>query len=906
MLQKQLRDVGLSLQASKCEVLCPNHRPAPQEQAHPLITSFRRPPVIRLLGAYIGQPEAVSKEVSAKILEIAGIAAGALTKVQSDDPLAVAVLLSDCLLSRVTYLARTNPPIYTKAPLAQFDDIVIKLWSEMAEVDATATAQDTAAIPTAEGGLGFQQMCPRAEEQYAASREARDTKKHDYSALLQFLKGDENTAAHLTECAETATSSWLRHYPRGFTSTQARAALRIRLNTPHRQLQTTVVCPGCSIRLSPSETIPHLRGCAKIRGLNCSHSHGGLSKDFGRLLSELGIHHEVGEPREYCVRYCSDCRVYVLASLAEAHCEAAGCSPEELSNARLTGPDKRIHFTDGSCVIDFTMIGTASRAYCKDAEAAIKRRESAKDKRYRSAVEEGGEAFITIAATPNGFLSDATRSLAQKMASESQGRMTVKEIEDAVRAMVIKHSANALINAERQLGVHHTSRPARIPTVDQARTAHDEAIAAQQAQRARQAVAPSGEVATTSPKQTRPLPSAPYLRRGAGNLAFNFERRVRDMNSSLASRCPSMFVSNEVILRASRLDISDPSNNQIWHAIQHDNAPLTVLPRRARANLLRSFGPALTNINLTNNEIVMQHLPSTPTRPAGFCVSVSPFRPSVDPLLFDISPMPAPAPKSRSPAQHTAIVASSSLPHKTSNVPSAREPSLVAPRSAIPTLSCNPHLQHPRPADTVPAPPLSGQPRPPALVSDRHLPPPGARPLPLTRSESPPYKTPSASPPAAAPPDVDENVLQRDAQRSLDRAPSVSQVPRPVLNQGPRSPDDLLQVYFGIDHDIRRFPLDKIWLYMKRGDMIATTFRTNPHSHYVTYHGKVMHLHWKTCNAGVEYQVKDSNTGRMEARNYKLPPKANTTDLRDIWSVVVTKPVEGRTQIVRIAHNYTK
>jgi hypothetical protein len=390
-------------------------------------------------------------------------------------PLHAAVaMIQQSALPRMNHIVRCHPPSITKAACSVFDNLVEGAWATLARVNPSDKTRQIAALPHRFGGAGFTRMTTIASHAYLASVEScsvessatkpRSQKQRcdaAYATAKQQLLGDAGTAAHLEECSAKGTGLWMKNVAGVDTwipDDCVSAALRLRLNQPHRDWQSGDHCPGCHAPLTAHDTIvQHLRGCTRIRGHNSSASAAEITKVLGDILNAASVPHETTQPRDCEVRYCASCGSHVPVADTQKHCSERGCDIDALGRAKICGPDKRMFFRTGPVVVDTTSVGPATASQCAlGLNKCFELRTQKKNALYRASVEARSEEFIVMAMTPNGAICAGTDRVMGLVGEASRGVLPKSEALVMLRRGNVQAQARGLINAERAAGISDT------------------------------------------------------------------------------------------------------------------------------------------------------------------------------------------------------------------------------------------------------------------------------------------------------------------------------------------------------------------------------------------------------------------------------------------------------------------
>ena len=480
-IERELNSIGMSVHYGKCEWFSHIKVPAGRE------FEFRNRSekgAIRILGAYLGDEDTV-REILVK--RIGGKIDRMFERCKVLGGHEAIVIFASCLVPQIAFALRTHPTSVTAGIAKHFDELTDDALSHFAEIDVDDVTSGLKSLPTRMGGLGWFCAADLAPLAYQASqsacavdlaltgeelREAR-LSVASQKALAEELhkKVDANlrkipeVARLLDETKMPGTSAFLRHVPRTekpMAPPVASAALRLRVNKPHRMLgDSKTRCPGCQAVLAEGTTVAHLAGCTKIHGHNASSAHAMLKEAVKEILRHCGAKVEQNEPRQFALLQCPKCKEHIREHQCDEHHKECTHSVtlRELANQRRSGPDIRAKFHDGtSIVIDITLT-SHTLGDKEDLEGTFSVRERAKEKLYKQMVEDNGEQFVTLCCTCTGALNGGAGIVAAFAADERHGDiMSDKEVRIAFSLAAITARATSLINAEKRLNVHHTQQ----------------------------------------------------------------------------------------------------------------------------------------------------------------------------------------------------------------------------------------------------------------------------------------------------------------------------------------------------------------------------------------------------------------------------------------------------------------
>ena len=485
-LEKNLGEIGLEVNYSKCFWMGPT---PPTEALLRNGTGFKYVTpdgAVRVLGGWLGGDGAVIKALDKACDEFNLLFDRlALAPKHLQSP-----LLAKCVITKIGFILRTHSPHLTEALCKRFDLLVRRTIADLAEVDLTDLAYDIASLPTRCGGLGLTRAEYIAAIAHDASKKnallnAFKVKRRDGDCPSQkegtrkmhdllhnkVANHDPHTKAHIADCSRARAKWSTSILGRDKLETDAifAAAFRGALNLPHRTLDIrNTKCPGCSITFkTPHEVVPHLRGCSQIPEHNVSARHTHVKLVLMELLRDAGFYVDPKEPREFASYKCGERTIY-WDDFPDHKLNCATCRDGKQPHA--SGPDIRVKFTDGSCVIDVSIISVACRTYVEICESVDDAMESVIDRKedsYLEAVQRKNETLSVLCLSANGAPGSGTLSIVRKAVTDSHKQLDEKDLLERIQTAVVFQSAEVLHNAERLLGAAVSSKrtPARMPLV---------------------------------------------------------------------------------------------------------------------------------------------------------------------------------------------------------------------------------------------------------------------------------------------------------------------------------------------------------------------------------------------------------------------------------------------------------
>jgi len=459
-IQKGMEKIGMALNESKCEWLHDSH-PCP----FPEWDSGKK--FIKILGAYIGPDEVVQPILHEEVRKKHTALFERLKLLRSGGAL---ILMRSAVIPRMNYICRVHEPSVTDSACKLFDALTIEGWSSFAQVNPDIVNRALAVLPTRLGGCGFTSTELVAKAAYDASfdfvfaenplpQSARTSAI--MSDLYNSLCRNRDLALHLEDCKQKGSAVFLTRIMAGVPMSRetAGACLRLRLCSCHKMFPDEPECPGCHKVLQRFDANQHLRGCAKIAGLNCAATHAKVKIGINDILRKRGLFSTSREPESMAVRRCG-CGKSIPDNATDLDNHKAECPVglEKLDSAISRRPDLEFYAQAQQVwvVIDVSLVAVISRNSLKEANATLEcllgARNNTKQDLYKLMVESRNAAFLVASATANGTLSNEMRMICSIIRDSSQlYHDSYERICDEVISVVQEASAHALLNAERRL-----------------------------------------------------------------------------------------------------------------------------------------------------------------------------------------------------------------------------------------------------------------------------------------------------------------------------------------------------------------------------------------------------------------------------------------------------------------------
>ena len=427
-IKKAMEGIGMSLNESKCEWLHATH-PCP----YPSWDSSK--PYIKILGAYIGPDEIVTQVLLDEVKKKHTLLFDRLKLLRSGGAL---ILLRAAVIPRMNYICRVHAPAVTAPCCELFDSLTIDGWSSFGQVDPDVVNKALAILPTRLGGCGFTSTSLVAQAAFDASFDfvfAEDPVPQSArtGAIMQNLSDslckNKDLALHLEDCKQKGSAIFLTRIMAGVPMSKeaASACLRLRLCSSHRMFPDEPECPGCNKILQRFDANQHLRGCAKIAGLNCAATHAKVKIGLNDILRKRGLFTSSKEPEGMAVRRCG-CGKSIPDNTADLEHHKTVCADglTKLDTAISRRPDLEFYAQAQQLwvVIDVSLVAVIGRSSLKEANALLDSllgaRNNTKQDLYKLMVESRNAAFLVASATANGTLSNEMRMICTIILDNSQ------------------------------------------------------------------------------------------------------------------------------------------------------------------------------------------------------------------------------------------------------------------------------------------------------------------------------------------------------------------------------------------------------------------------------------------------------------------------------------------------------
>jgi hypothetical protein len=362
-------------------------------------------------------------------------------------------------------------PEITMPACQEWDSLVVETLEYIMESKLDQDSLDLMHLPRKKGGGGVCLHSRVAIHAYEASKSfamnggetptlrQKARMDHDAAALeVDLRQRSKALNAHIARTKVKGSSKWMlaHNSTRPFGHEQFKAALRLRLRSPHIGLADVAMCKGCQKSWPAREWQEHVCGCTRVSGNNASSTHAYIKKRLDNSLQHMGIPFETAEPRDYQMLQCV-CGERVGPGEWVSHEQA--CATAKHGPPRKTGPDRRIYLDTGPTVVDFTVVRPTCPSYVagnKTAAAIMNTCAAEKRRLYKHAVEAQGEEFIVLGMYAHGGFPKETRNYVEQLVLSAGDECCYTEtnILDDLRMGVEEAQGAALLNAERQLHVN--------------------------------------------------------------------------------------------------------------------------------------------------------------------------------------------------------------------------------------------------------------------------------------------------------------------------------------------------------------------------------------------------------------------------------------------------------------------
>ena len=308
---------------------------------------------IKVLGGYIGNNKAVERKLLEK-LEKHNCLFRRLSRMGPSN-LSLAIL-KRCTIPRHDYHLRVHKPGASLLLAQTFDKEIQQVLRKWCDADEDALA--LASLPCKMGGLGITSTVLKHRYLFEASRQSIDEHFNPYEAPIENSekqqKGNKTTGTQgvrtalkkLVNDEHEKLAAELKTKPR-FSGVMKRSKeanfhllstnnyvnpylfqqtlkMRLAVSLPS---SSNISCPGCGVSESPSGIFPHVAGCSKCAGMNCTRKHSHIVRYLSNLCGKAGLPCAL-EPRLYSSFFCTKCKCSISPEAAEKKKKLKDLHPE--------------------------------------------------------------------------------------------------------------------------------------------------------------------------------------------------------------------------------------------------------------------------------------------------------------------------------------------------------------------------------------------------------------------------------------------------------------------------------------------------------------------------------------------------------------------------------------------------
>ena len=444
-LKAEFAKLRLEFNGKKCEVLLAAGASLPQALVGEVLV--KEDGVIKVLGAFLGDPRACSEKLCAKqkrhdhffrrVVLLAGPAAFAV--------------LSVCGVPRASFFVRTHSPDVSASFVASFENSLCAATVALTNARLDDETRLLAHLPRRDGGLGltdFRLIAPLAfkaslgqclPESFPAPVDSQKVATLLLNKSLLGNLGPLKTATR-RETTVKGTAVWLVENALWISSHFA-AAVRYRLGAAAADDPAHLECAPCAATFSAEDHPTHVTGCVRRSGKNATMKHNRLVEISYSRLRSVGVVCEK-EPRDYKAFLCSTCGGKFSKEASIAHARA--CRD---SRFRPTGPDLRVEWgasgenpaDQENIVYDWTVVHATAPSHRASAyKALFAEKAAAKEELYGEMVRANGEKFVVLGITSHGVFSKETAAFISRVAGAT-GRPQ-KEIRSSLLVALQQHN----------------------------------------------------------------------------------------------------------------------------------------------------------------------------------------------------------------------------------------------------------------------------------------------------------------------------------------------------------------------------------------------------------------------------------------------------------------------------------
>ena len=447
-LKAEFAKLLIEFNPSKCEILLRQGASLPESLVGEV--SVKEDGVIKVLGAFIGDPERCSDKLLDKqkrhdhFFRRVALLAG---------PAAFAIL-SACGVPRASYFVRTHSTTVSATFVEAFESHLSNALVAISNARLDDHARLMAHLPDGLGITDYRRIAPLA---YNASLgqclpdsfpEPQNSQKVATmllnSELVHQLLPLQKAILEETS-ASRGTKAWLTDNSMWITSHFA-AAIRHRLGAAAADDPANLECAPCNTVFSSEDHPSHVTGCARRSGKGSpTKKHNKMRDKSAAKLRSVGVVCET-EPRDYKAFVCNNCGDKFSKEASISH--ARTCRN---SRFRPTGPDLRVEWgadADNAqdqeiIVYDWTVVhATAPSHRGKSLKALFAAKTAEKERLYGEMVRANGEKFVVLCISSHGVMSKETLAFIKRIAAATG--QTPKVVRTSFLVALHQHNGAAI------------------------------------------------------------------------------------------------------------------------------------------------------------------------------------------------------------------------------------------------------------------------------------------------------------------------------------------------------------------------------------------------------------------------------------------------------------------------------
>ena|GEM_PF-2823942 len=468
LYERLCRDIGLEMNRDKCEWLAQQPH---DESARPANVKLVKG-CIKLLGAYIGDDDAVRAKLAAKVKS--GEAFFDRVKIAPKE--VHYHVLTACGVPRLNYLTRTHAPEVLHGAAAVFDEQVCGSVAYLLGTPLTTDAEQMMQLPRKRGGAGIALYGEALADNYEASKteslfldgkvrqnptkqSVRTNHRHDQRERKVRDSGDLAERALLLQAKSGCKWLSLQHRWDHTLSNDEEfaAALRRHIRCPLEGHADLALCPNhcCKRAMGPLEMQEHLTSCAKQRGENRNTTHTTVKTAIRDIATAGGL--QTSDAEERYMRWICPCGPREMTRQEFTwHRDNVGCV--SAAHVHISQADGKVRYDDGWWVFDNTSPNPMCPSHVdRSAESLAKAVRTKKEGLYKKKAEDEGASFGVVNMMLHGFIDEETKKQLEKLADQTQVPYAMIVADLQLKAEL--GASRAQLSSERRLGVAPNAKP---------------------------------------------------------------------------------------------------------------------------------------------------------------------------------------------------------------------------------------------------------------------------------------------------------------------------------------------------------------------------------------------------------------------------------------------------------------